>query len=42
MSFLIKNMSLINNIVGHTVNSQWFLKQVENVNIKHYKKHSSP
>jgi hypothetical protein len=28
--------------VGHTVNSQWFLEQVENVNIKHYIKHSSP
>jgi len=24
------------------VNSQWFLEQVENVNIKHYIKHSSP
>ena len=29
-------------LVGHTVNSQWFLEQVENVNIKHYIKHSLP
>jgi hypothetical protein len=28
--------------VGHAVNSQWFLEWVENVNIKHYIKHSSP
>ena len=26
-------------LVGHTVNSQWFLEPVENVNIKHYIKH---
>jgi hypothetical protein len=25
-----------------TINSQWFLERVENVNIKHYIKHSSP
>jgi hypothetical protein len=29
-------------LVGHTVNSQWFLERVENVNIKYYIKHSSP
>jgi hypothetical protein len=28
--------------VDHTVNSQWFLERIENVNIKHYIKHSSP
>jgi hypothetical protein len=28
--------------VGHTVNSQWFLEQVEKINIKYYIKHSSP
>jgi hypothetical protein len=29
-------------LVGHTVNSQWLLERVENVNIKYYIKHSSP
>ena len=29
-------------LVGHTVNSQWFLERVENVNIKYFIKHSSP
>ena len=29
-------------LVGYTVNNQWFLERVENVNIKHYIKHSSP
>ena len=33
---------LCNGCVRFTVNSQWFLEQVENVNIKHYIKHSSP
>ena len=30
------------NKAGHTVNSQQFLEKIENVNIKHYIKHSSP
>jgi hypothetical protein len=39
---MIKQNIKINNCKGHTVNSIWFLEQVENVNIKHYIKHSSP
>ena len=38
--FIIQTSKLYN--IGHTVNSQWFLEQVENVNIKYYIKHSSP
>ena len=29
-------------LVGHTVNSQWLLERVQNVNIKYYIKHLSP
>ena len=40
--FFKRKRQLLIKQVGHTVNSQWFLEQVEIVNIKHYIKHSSP